>query len=124
MNYLLVFIGGGIGSVLRYIISLWWAKSNVVFPFGTLVANSFAAIVLAFLYFSAIEANHSSLWFLLAIGFCGGLSTFSTFSLETFQLMKSGEQLYAWLNILLSVALSLLMLYVISKFFFNGNQIA
>ncbi|MFM9985246.1 MAG: fluoride efflux transporter CrcB [Flavobacteriales bacterium] len=110
-----VFIGGGAGSVLRYGLSLWWEKTGTLFPFGTLVANLLAAALIAILYALQLKQSHPLWWYLLAVGICGGLSTFSTFSLETFQLMKSGHLQYAMLNVVLSLAGSVGIVWMLGR---------
>lgn len=114
-EFLAVFIGGGFGSVVRYAISLWWVKSGTLFPFGTLIANLLAAIFIAVMYNFQIKQTSPWWWYLLAVGLCGGLSTFSTFSLETFQLVKSGNMTYALLNIMLSVLGSVGIVLVLTR---------
>ena len=90
-NALLVFLGGGLGSVLRYFISK--RLNNLHFPFGTLTVNILGSFLLGLvLGFILRNENLSQPFHLLfAIGFCGGFTTFSTFALENQVFLKSGE---------------------------------
>ncbi len=120
MNYVLVFVGGGLGSLTRYAVNLLWPGSLTTFPFATLVSNSASCFILGLLlsYMFAKEQSNSSLILFLATGFCGGFSTFSTFTYETFQLLNSGNYKIAFANVLLS----LIVCYVsIVAGFFTGR---
>ncbi|MCC6600347.1 MAG: fluoride efflux transporter CrcB [Crocinitomicaceae bacterium] len=116
MNILLVFIGGGIGSVCRYAIGTYTRGLTGSLPAGTLFANTIAAIILGILavFFLPKQQDHRLL-FLLGTGFCGGLSTFSAFSLETVQLVQQGYSGIAVLHILLNLILSLGAIFLIFR---------
>jgi CrcB protein len=111
---LAIFIGGGFGSVSRYGISILGTKLfDTKFPVGTLLANLLSCIVLG-LFVGAFQdkVNAEELRALLILGFCGGFSTFSTFSLETLNLMKAGQYWMAALNVTISILACLFILYV------------
>ena len=93
MSYALVFVGGGAGAVLRFAIGRWAVAAGWAATWGTLVANVLACALLGYL---AVEFERG--WgpsprgrLLLATGFCGGFSTFSTFGLEAVALLQAGR---------------------------------
>lgn len=90
---LLVFIGGGFGSALRFLVGKWLNNPEGGIPLGTFAANIlgslFIGIILGYAAKNdAISQNHT---LLLATGFCGGFTTFSTFAYENHILLKSGD---------------------------------
>lgn len=106
----LVFIGGMLGSVWRFWLSgLIARRFGETFPFGTLAVNIVASVLLGllsgFLAHLADRQLATALQQLVAIGVCGGLSTFSSFSLQTWNLLLERRWLVAILNILASTAL-------------------
>ncbi len=114
MQVLAIFVGGGIGSLLRYLISLRF-KSMLLWglPWPTILANGLASLLLGYFTAIAIKDGFSAPWRgLLMIGLCGGFSTFSTFGLETYTLLSGGEYVAALSNIILSVVVSLLCILI------------
>tara|TARA_B110000046_G_scaffold167334_1_gene184926 strand:+ start:22049 stop:22420 length:372 start_codon:yes stop_codon:yes gene_type:complete len=92
-NLLLVFIGGGFGSVLRYVLGKWLNNSENGIPYGTFVANVLGSLLIGFIlgYASKNDALSQNSTLLLATGFCGGFTTFSTFAYENHIFLKSGD---------------------------------
>ena len=90
---LMVFLGGGLGSVSRYLISRVLNVAGYPFPLGTFVVNVVGSLLLGFVLGLALKtgqlSNNTILF--LATGFCGGFTTFSTFAFENQGLLKSGE---------------------------------
>jgi len=113
MNFLYVFIGGGLGSICRYGIALLLKKNQFNFPFATLIANIIACIILGYLIgLAAKDSISMNQKLLLMTGFCGGFSTFSTFSAETFLLFENGNVGYALANIGLSIIVCLVGIWI------------
>jgi fluoride exporter len=98
---MLVFAGGGIGSVCRYAINRLSARFLAVFPFGTLFSNVLSCLLMGLIVgFSFRRADFDpALKLLLLTGFCGGFSTFSSFTLETYELARTGYPGIAFLNV-------------------------
>jgi CrcB protein len=121
MNYLLVFAGSAVGGALRY-----WLSNAVykflpaVFPYGTLAVNIIGSFILGLIIFVFDEKEliNNQLKIFLTIGFCGGFTTFSTFSLETFNLFRDSQYFLAAVNIFLSVIFcvaGVFLAYIVSK---------
>ena len=90
---ILVFVGGGFGSTLRFLIGKWLNNSESGIPYGTFVANILGSLLIGFILGmaaknDALTQNHT---LLLATGFCGGFTTFSAFAYENHVFLKSGD---------------------------------
>jgi CrcB protein len=110
----LIFIGGGLGSVTRFGLGKWITSIHTsVFPYGTLTVNVLACLALGWFIGIAdqkqILSDSSRLFW--TVGFCGGFSTFSTFSAETVSLVQSGLHLSGALYIVASLVLCLVATY-------------
>jgi len=90
---LLVFVGGGFGSVLRYIIGKYLNNPESGIPYGTFAANILGSLLIGIILGIATKNNTltSNQTLLIATGFCGGFTTFSTFAYENHVLLKSGD---------------------------------
>ncbi len=118
MNFLLVFIGGGIGSVIRYGIYLLLKKEWLNnFPLATLISNFLASLILGIVLYQFIQKHPEQSWIhpLVVVGFCGGFSTFSTFGLETFHLFAAGNTAMAIANVLLSLIMGVGIFYLVVR---------
>jgi CrcB protein len=104
-SFFYVFIGGGLGSIFRFAISKLISVTKGGFPWPTIFANLIGCFLIGFLLGWAIKNNgeRSELYLLFIVGFCGGLTTFSTFSNEGLLFLKSADYLNFLIYILSSV---------------------
>lgn len=113
LGYLLVFVGGGLGSICRYGIAQLLSAYQLTFPLATLLANILSCFILGLMMgLSMKNAVGPEARVMIMAGFCGGFSTFSTFSSETFQLLQSGNYTYAFTNVLGSLLICLLFIFL------------
>ena len=107
IQFVMVGLGGALGSMLRYLISL--IPVNNTFPFLTLITNLLGALLIGFIVVLSDNLFISKKFLLfLKTGVCGGFTTFSTFSLEAVQLFQRGEPFLGTIYAILSVILCLL----------------
>lgn len=103
MTVLLVALGAAIGAPARYLTDrAVQARHDTVFPWGTLAVNTVASLILGILA-GAAAAVSSTLSALIGTGFCGALSTYSTFSFEVVRLQQDGDRFHAAANVIVSV---------------------
>ena len=92
-SFLLVFLGGGLGSGLRYLVTITMNQYSKFLPFGTFTVNMLGCLLIGLILGYAQKENTltSNQTLLLATGFCGGFTTFSAFANENLELIKNGE---------------------------------
>ncbi|MBX9850507.1 MAG: fluoride efflux transporter CrcB [Cytophagaceae bacterium] len=109
---LLIFTGGGIGSLLRFATSRYFNPVFAAFPLGTFLSNFISSLIVGIVVGLSMEKTNSEfLKYFVVVGLCGGYSTFSGFSNETFQLIRQDNYQYALLNIFLNVMLCLAAIF-------------
>jgi len=116
INGLLIFLGAGFGGLSRYWVSngIYWLLGRQ-FPYGTLVVNATGCLLMGLLFALILERLNGigqQLRLLLLVGFLGGYTTFSSFTIETLNLYESGDLLGASLYILLSMVLCIFLTWL------------
>ncbi|GEC03977.1 putative fluoride ion transporter CrcB 2 [Streptomyces spinoverrucosus] len=109
MNWLLVVVGGMVGAPLRYLTDrAVQRRHDTVFPWGTFTVNVAGCLVLGLVSGAVLAgAASSQVQLLIGTGFCGALTTYSTFSYETLRLAEDGAKFYAAANVVASVVAGL-----------------
>lgn len=117
-----VFVGGGLGSVLRYVIGIKFPSNGLGFPYSTLLINLLACLIMGLLggFLDSKFEVSGLVKTLLIVGFCGGFSTFSAFTAENIKLIETGSYLLAGLYIVLSIVFCLLVFWMGMRL---GNKI-
>lgn len=113
-NVLLVFLGGGLGSSLRYLISKYLNQLENSIALGTFTVNILGSLLIGIIMGFALknDTTSSTLTLLVATGFCGGFTTFSAFALENYQLLKTGDITNFIVYTLGSVALGIVAVFI------------
>lgn len=114
-KYWVVGLGGFLGSILRFWLGGYISnRMGARFPYGTFVINVTGSFLIGLVVTLLAERTHWSpnLRYLIPIGFIGGYTTFSTFELETFQSFRDGEILTAFLNVILSVGVGFIAVWL------------
>ena len=112
--WLLVGLGGFVGAVLRYWISVWIQSGFVTFPAGTLVVNFLGSVVLSIIVYTSqyrgLLGEEARIF--LTVGLLGSFTTMSTFSFESIKLLEQSEHVMFGLNIVGTISLCLLAIYL------------
>ncbi|GIU26326.1 fluoride efflux transporter CrcB [Shewanella schlegeliana] len=120
-NVLFVALGGSIGAVFRYLISLLMLQVfGSGFPFGTLVVNILGSFLMGVIFaLGQVSELSPEIKAFIGVGMLGALTTFSTFSNETLLLMQEGELVKAVLNVVVNVGVCIFVVYLGQQLVFS-----
>ena len=126
-TYIFVALGGAVGSLSRYLLSTWiYNKTQQIFPLGTFVVNILGCFLLGLFFTLSLDrwVISPEIRIMIAVGFLGGFTTFSTFGLETINIIKEGNLHIALLNVGLSVFVGVLAVWLGMEIanFFRGDR--
>jgi CrcB protein len=107
-NILIVGTGGALGSIARYLITCLFTHLAICSELAIFLVNIIGSFIIGLL----IPASSNTLYLLMAVGFCGGFTTFSTFSVQAFQMLQSGQRLTSLIYILASVLISIAFVFL------------
>ena len=112
-SLLLVFIGGGTGSAARYLLGKYLNSTTTGIPYGTFAANVIGSLLIGVILGWALKNDSlsSNTALLLATGFCGGFTTFSTFAYENHVFLKSGDFMTFAIYAIASFALGIVAVF-------------
>ena len=118
LNVIAVGLGGFAGAVLRYLIGLIPVNESIAFPIKTFIINILGCIMIGLIVTYAARNSSWSpqMMLFMKVGLCGGFTTFSTFALETSDLLKSGHSLAAFMYVICSVLIGVGVIFAIEYF--------
>ena len=113
-SLILVFFGGGVGSSIRYLVTKYSNKNLISFPIGTSISNLVGCFIIGLLiaYYDKNDIPKKDIFLFVSIGFCGGLTTFSTFMLDIFYMLKNENIHYFLIYFSLNFFVGLFFIYL------------